>query len=34
VKNAKLIVHPGAPHGLPETHKKQLGEDLLSFVRG
>ncbi len=34
VKNAKLIVYPGAPHGLPETHKRQLGEDLLAFVKG
>jgi non-heme chloroperoxidase len=32
VKNAKLVVYPGAPHGLPDTHKKQLGEDLLAFV--
>ena len=32
VKNAKLVVYPGAPHGLPDTHKKQLGEDLLAFA--
>ena len=34
VKGAKLSVYPGAPHGLPETHKRQLGEDLLAFVGG
>jgi non-heme chloroperoxidase len=33
VKGAKLVVYPGAPHGLPTTHKKQLGEDLLAFAR-
>jgi non-heme chloroperoxidase len=34
VKDATLKVYPGAPHGLPETHKDQLNEDLLSFLRG
>jgi non-heme chloroperoxidase len=34
VKNAKLKEYPGAPHGLPETHKNQLNEDLLGFARG
>jgi len=33
VKNAKLTVYPGAPHGLTETHKEKLNADLLSFVR-
>lgn len=33
IKNAVLKVYPGAPHGLPETHRDQLNEDLLSFLR-
>ncbi|ALN93617.1 MULTISPECIES: alpha/beta fold hydrolase [Lysobacter] len=32
IKNAKLIVYPGAPHGLPDTHKDRLDQDLLDFV--
>jgi non-heme chloroperoxidase len=34
VKGATLKVYPGAPHGLATTHKNQLNEDLLAFVRG
>lgn len=34
VKNAKLMVYPGAPHGLADTHKDKLNADLLAFVRG
>jgi non-heme chloroperoxidase len=34
VKNATLRVYKGAPHGLTDTHKAQLNEDLLAFVRG
>jgi non-heme chloroperoxidase len=33
VKNATLKVYPGAPHGLPDTHKEELGADLLAFLR-
>jgi non-heme chloroperoxidase len=33
VKNAKLIVYPGAPHGLTETHKEKLNTDLLTFLK-
>jgi non-heme chloroperoxidase len=33
VKHAKLIVYPGAPHGLADTHKDRLNEDLLEFLR-
>jgi non-heme chloroperoxidase len=33
VKNATLKVYKGAPHGLADTHKAQLNEDLLAFVR-
>ncbi|OZI44373.1 alpha/beta fold hydrolase [Bordetella genomosp. 4] len=33
IKGAKLIVYPGAPHGLTETHKNRLNQDLLDFLR-
>jgi non-heme chloroperoxidase len=33
VKNPTLKVYPGAPHGLPETHKEELGADLLAFLK-
>lgn len=33
VKNAKLIVYPGAPHGLTDTHKDKLNTDLLAFAK-
>lgn len=33
VRNATLKIYPGAPHGLPSTHKDQLNEDLLSFLK-
>ncbi len=33
VKGAKLIVYPGAPHGITDTHKAQLGNDLLAFLK-
>jgi non-heme chloroperoxidase len=33
VKNAKLIVYPGAPHGLTDTHKDRLNADLLAFLK-
>ena len=32
IRNAKLIVYPGAPHGLTDTHKDKLNEDLLAFI--
>ncbi len=32
VPNATLKVYPGAPHGLPDTHKDQLNADLLEFL--
>jgi non-heme chloroperoxidase len=34
IKDAKLIVYPGAPHGLTETHKDKLNQDLLNFIKG
>ncbi|SDC54405.1 non-heme chloroperoxidase [Cupriavidus sp. YR651] len=33
VRNSKLIVYPGAPHGLTDTHKEKFNADLLAFVR-
>jgi non-heme chloroperoxidase len=33
VKDAKLIVYPGAPHGITDTHKDQLNNDLLAFIK-
>jgi non-heme chloroperoxidase len=32
VEHATLKVYPGAPHGLPATHKDRLNADLLEFV--
>ena len=34
VPHATLKVYPGAPHGLTDTHKAQLNNDLLAFIRG
>ncbi len=33
VKGAILKIYPGAPHGLPATHKDQLNADLLAFCK-
>jgi non-heme chloroperoxidase len=33
VKNATLTVYPGAPHGITDTHKQRLGQDLLDFLK-
>jgi non-heme chloroperoxidase len=33
VKGSKLIVYPGAPHGLTDTHKDKVNADLLAFAR-
>ena len=32
VKGAQLIVYKGAPHGLADTHKDRLNQDLLDFL--
>jgi non-heme chloroperoxidase len=34
IRSAWLIVYPGAPHGLPMTHKDKLNQDLLAFIKG
>jgi len=33
VTGATLKIYPGAPHGLPTTHKDWFNEDLLSFLQ-
>jgi pimeloyl-ACP methyl ester carboxylesterase len=33
VKGAELIIYAGAPHGLTDTHKDRLNQDLLTFLR-
>ena len=33
IADAQLIVYKGAPHGLADTHKDRLNQDLLTFLR-
>ncbi|TGR96623.1 alpha/beta hydrolase, partial [Mesorhizobium sp. M2E.F.Ca.ET.209.01.1.1] len=33
IKGARLIVYPGAPHGLTDTHKDKVNQDLLTFLQ-
>jgi non-heme chloroperoxidase len=33
VPRAKLLVYPGAPHGLAQTHAERFNADLLAFAR-
>lgn len=33
VKGARLIVYPDGPHGITDTHKDRLNQDLLDFLR-
>jgi len=33
IKNSKLIIYEGGPHGITDTHKDQLNQDLLDFLR-
>jgi non-heme chloroperoxidase len=33
VKNAKLKVYPGAPHGMCTTRKNEVNEELLAFIQ-
>ena len=33
IANATLMVYPGAPHGITDTHKEQLSRDLQKFAR-
>jgi non-heme chloroperoxidase len=34
VRNARYQVYAGAPHGLTDTHKERLNQDLLAFIKG
>ncbi|UGB39812.1 alpha/beta fold hydrolase [Frateuria soli] len=33
IKDNKLLVYEGAPHGLTDTHRDRLNNDLLAFIR-
>lgn len=33
IKDGQLIIYEGAPHGLADTHKDRLNQDLLNFLR-
>lgn len=33
IPHARLVVYPGAPHGITDTHREQLNADLLAFCR-
>jgi len=33
VKNAKLVVYKGAPHGMCTTLKDKVNEELLAFIK-
>ncbi|GAB2987054.1 alpha/beta fold hydrolase [Saccharothrix stipae] len=33
IEGARLVVYPGAPHGITDTHKERLGADLLDFLK-
>jgi non-heme chloroperoxidase len=34
LKNSKLKVYPGLPHGMATTHAGRINADLLAFVKG
>jgi non-heme chloroperoxidase len=34
IKNAKLKVYKGAPHGMCTTEKTRVNNDLLEFIKG
>lgn len=33
IKGAKVLVYPGAPHGLTATHQERVNTDLLAFIK-
>lgn len=33
IQGSKLIIYEGGPHGITDTHKDQLNQDLLNFLR-
>ena len=34
IQGSKLIIYEGGPHGITDTHKDRLNQDLLDFLRG
>ena len=33
IESMELIVYPGGPHGITDTHKDRLNADLLDFIK-
>ncbi|MEZ4548437.1 MAG: alpha/beta hydrolase [Thermodesulfobacteriota bacterium] len=33
IKGAKVLVYPGAPHGMTATHQERVNTDLLAFIK-
>lgn len=33
IENSKLVIYEGGPHGITDTHKDRLNQDLLAFIR-
>ena len=33
IKNAKLVIYPGAPHGMCTTLKDRVNEELIGFFK-
>jgi non-heme chloroperoxidase len=33
LKNSKLKIYPGYPHGMPTTHAEQINADLFAFIK-
>lgn len=33
VDHARLVIYEGAPHGITDTHRERLGQDLLDFIK-
>jgi non-heme chloroperoxidase len=33
IKGSKLVIYKGGPHGITDTHKDQVNQDLLNFLR-
>ena len=33
IPQAELKIYPGAPHGITDTHKDQLNNDMLAFLK-
>ncbi len=34
IKQGTLKVHKGVPHGMCTTHKNEVNDDLLAFIKG